>query len=246
MNEKPKGAIMIVTAFIVAIAVFASASVFTYGLIKTRYKPNSITVTGSAKKDIRSDFVVWRSSFSRQAATMSDAYALLQGDLIKVKQYLTENGLTEKDYTIFSINTISINKILPNGSYSNMIEAYRLIQDIEVQSKDVDKITTLSRESTKLLQDGVEFQSYSPSYYYTKIADLKVDMLALATANAKSRAEKMAENSGSTLGYLRNARMGVFQITPINSNDVSDYGINDTSSLEKQIMSVVSCEFTAK
>ncbi len=244
--EKPKNVIVWITAVILALGVFASASIVTYGLIKTRLVPNTVTVTGSAKKQIKSDYVIWRASFSRQAANISDTYEALQSDLGKVKQYLADNGLTEKDYTVFSVTTNVINTILPNGTYSNIIEAYRLTQDVEVRSSDVDKITVISRESTKLIRDGVELQSMPPSYYYTKIADLKVDMLALATQDAKIRAEKIAENSGAKLGRLRTAKMGVFQITPLNSEEISDYGINDTTSIDKEIMAVMNCVFTAE
>lgn len=83
-------------------------------------------------------------------------------------------------------------------------------------------------------------------YFYTKIADLKVEMLALATKDARERAQKIAENGGAKLVSLKTAKMGVFQITPINSNDVADYGINDTTSIEKEIMSVVNCTFTSR
>jgi len=246
MIEKLKSEVTWITAIIIGIAIFASASVFTYGFFKSRIVPNTITVTGSAKKQIKSDYVVWKATVSRQAANISDTYKLLQTDMGKVKKYLADNGLTEKDYTVSSVSTYVINTILPNGTYSNNIEAYRLSQEIEISSYDVDKVTVLSRESTKLIQDGVELQSMPPSYYYTKIADLKIDMLALATKDAKSRAEKIAENSNATLGNLKSAKMGVFQITPINSEEISDYGINDTSSIDKQIMAVVNCVYTSK
>jgi len=246
VEQQQKYVFVWVTAIILAAGLFLSAAVATYGLIKTRTVANTVTVTGSAKKQIDSDYVVWKSSFSRQTAELSTAYQLLQEDLVKVKKYLADNGLSEKDYTIAAINTISINKILPNGAMSNDIEAYRLNQEIEVRSFNVSKVTAISRESTKLIEDGVEFQSMPPSYYYTKIADLKIDMLALATTDARNRAEKIAKNAESSIVGLKIANMGVFQITPINSNEVSDYGINDTSSIEKEIMSVVNCVFTAE
>jgi hypothetical protein len=78
---------------------------------------------------------------------------------------------------------------------------------------------------------------------YTKIADLKVTMLAEATKDARKRAEMIAENAGNTLGKLKYADMGVIQITPLYSNEVSDYGMNDTYSLEKEITAIVHCEF---
>ncbi len=69
-------------------------------------------------------------------------------------------------------------------------------------------------------------------------------MLAEATKNAKQRAENMVHATGNLIGTMRSARMGVFQITPVTSTDVSDYGENDTSALEKTVMAVVSVTFS--
>ncbi|HOG24446.1 MAG TPA: SIMPL domain-containing protein, partial [Candidatus Omnitrophota bacterium] len=43
---------------------------------------------------------------------------------------------------------------------------------------------------------------------------------------------------------MRSARMGVFQITPVNSTSVSDWGENDTSSVEKKVTAVVNASFS--
>jgi uncharacterized protein len=235
-----------IAALILAVGLLASVSVATYGFVKSRAQVNTITVTGSAKKQIKSDYVTWKGSFSRQSKSLSEAYSKLQGDLTIVKDYLNKEGISENDYTVTSVNTQVNYVMLPNGYMSSEVDSYRLYQDIELRSGDIERITKISRESTKLIQDGVQFQSNQPMYFYTKIADLKVDMLALATKDARNRAQKIAENGGAKLVSLKNAKMGVFQITPINSNDVSDYGINDTSSIEKEIMSVVNCTFTSK
>lgn len=135
---------------------------------------------------------------------------------------------------------------LPNGMYSNKVESYRLMQTVEVSSPDVDKLTTISREATELINSGVAFESYPPQYFYTKIADLKVELLGLATKDAKTRAEQIAKSTGSQIGNLRAAKMGVFQITPMYSTEVSDAGINDTSSIDKEITGVITCDFEIK
>lgn len=246
MNESFKTRFVWVAALILAIGLLASVSVATYGFVKSRTQANTITVTGSAKKQIKSDYVTWKGSFSRQSKSLSEAYSKLEDDLVIVKAYLSKEGIKEGDYTVSSINT-QVNYLpLPNGYMSSQVDSYRLYQEIELRSGDIDGITKISRESTRLIQDGVQFQSNPPMYFYTKIADLKVDMLALATQDAKNRAQKIADNAGAKLLTLKNAKMGVFQITPINSNEVSDYGINDTSSIEKEIMSVVNCTFTSR
>ena len=71
-------------------------------------------------------------------------------------------------------------------------------------------------------------------------------MLREATKDAKRRAEEIASSSGNQIGAIRSARMGVFQITPANSYDISDYGVNDTSSLEKKVNAVVKAEYTIR
>ena len=83
-----------------------------------------------------------------------------------------------------------------------------------------------------------------PEYFYTKLDELKLEMLAKATENAKQRAENMVKATGNKIGFMRNAKMGVFQITPVTSTDVSDWGINDTTSLDKKVMSVVTASFS--
>ena len=136
--------------------------------------------------------------------------------------------------------------IMPNGMYSNTIESYELNQTVEISSGDIDGLTEISRNATDLINQGVAFQSYPPQYFYTGLSELKIDMIARATEDSKLRAEKMLSVTGSQIGALKDARVGVFQITPLYSNEISDYGINDTSSIMKEITSVVECTFEVK
>ncbi|WP_430905340.1 SIMPL domain-containing protein, partial [Maribacter flavus] len=74
------------------------------------------------------------------------------------------------------------------------------------------------------LNKGVEFNFYTPRSYYTKLADIKIEMISKATEDARLRAEKIAENTGSNLGELISAKMGVFQITGQNSGEDYSWG----------------------
>ena len=159
---------------------------------------------------------------------------------------MKEKGINEEDMVFSSIDTNPIYEVNYNGQYTNNIIAYRLYQRVQVSSADVDKLSRIAREATELINEGIEFQSFPPQYYYSKIADLKVSMLGEATKDAKNRAEQISQNTGSSIGALKSAKMGVFQITPLYSTEVSDYGINDTSSLEKEITAVVTCTFEIK
>jgi hypothetical protein len=114
---------------------------------------------------------------------------------------------------------------------------------LEVRSNEVEKIAKIARESTELINQGILIESIAPEYHYTKLGDLKIEMLAAAAKDAKERATKIAESTGSSIGSVRTARMGVLQITPADSNEVSDSGMNDTSALTKDITAVVNIGF---
>ena len=237
---------ILVVAVILGCSLILSSMIATNGFVKVKAKENTITVTGSAKKQIVSDQIVWSGTFSSTASDLSTAYTMLDASNDKVKKYLVSKGIKEKEIVFSSINTNPIYLILPNGSYSNQIDSYQLTQSVEIRSKEVDKITELSRQATELINEGVEFQSNSPEYFYTKIADLKVTMMGEATKDARNRADQIAESAGNKVGNLRYAKMGVIQITPLYSTEISDYGINDTMSLEKEITAVITCKFEIK
>jgi len=236
---------LVLVALILSAGLIASTLIATNGLVEIK-GTRSITVTGSAKQQMKSDLIVWKGSFSSQSQMMSEAYAKLKADSDKVKNYLKGKGIDENDMVFSSIDTNPIYEVNYNGQYTNNIIAYRLYQRVEIESADVDKLTQISREATELMNEGVEFQSFPPEYFYTKIADLKVSMLAEATKDAKNRAEQISQNTGSRIGALKSAKMGVFQITPLYSTEVADYGINDTSSIDKEITAVVTCTFELK
>lgn len=235
---------IIILGVCIAAATIVSSIILSQGFLKiTKFVREQINVTGSAQKDIKSDLIVWRGSFSRRKPTLSDGYKALKEDLNKVRAYLAAKGVKDNEIIVSQIATETIYKKNEKGNNTNTVEAYDLSQYVEVKSKDVDRITQVSRESTELIDQGVEFFSGMPEYFYTKLDELKIEMLAKATENAKLRAENMVKATGNKIGFIRSARMGVFQITPITSTEVSDWGVNDTSSLEKKVTAVVSASF---
>jgi len=232
-----------VIALILVAGLIISSLILGGSVVRIKSGADKIIVTGSAKQEITSDLIVWTGSFSAKSPILQEAYAKLELDRKRVKEYLVAQGVPAGKIVFSSINTYPNYVILPNGQYTSEIDYYDLNQTVTISSEEIDKITEVSRNVTELINEGIQFQSNSPQYMYTKIADLKVTMLAEATKDAKKRAEMITENAGSSLGKLKYADMGVIQITPRYSNEVSDYGMNDTYSLEKEITAIVHCEF---
>ncbi|MFT5885308.1 MAG: hypothetical protein ACI9IP_001768 [Arcticibacterium sp.] len=196
-----------------------------------------IQVTGLGNTDFSSDLVVWEGRFGAQNMNLKQAYKSLENTKATVNQYLSKKGLDEKELVFSAVKTTPQNKQIysPNGNYIGQeFTGYELTQTVQIESKDVEKVEKISREITELLNQGVQLYSDAPRYYYTKLADLKIEMISKATEDARIRSEKIAEFSGGKLGELKSAKMGVFQITGQNSKeDYSWGGTFNTSSKEK-------------
>lgn len=239
-------------ALIIGIAVIVSLVGSMY--LFTDYKKSvgsSISATGSAELDLESDLVVWRGNFSAQAETSKDAYDIIKNDAEKAKKFLSDNGISDSEMIFNSVNILEKTEPVydANGNYNgSKFVGYELTQNVTVTSKDIDKVEKVSRDISQLLEDGVQFISHSPEYYCTTLSDSKLELIKLATKNAKERIDIMAKEANASVGKLQNSRLGVFQIVAKNSG-TSSYaydGYLDTSSRNKTASITVRLDYTIK
>jgi len=237
---------------IITITVAALGFIIGVGLlgnaIKNRNKSeNTISVTGLGTKQFTSDLITWSGSFSKNNLDLKSAYDELALDRKTINDYLLSKGVKQSEIVFSSVDIQKQFKNLTdsNGNtIQNEFSGYNLTQTVSIESKEVAKIENLSRNITEIINRGIEFTSSSPSYFYTKLSNVKQEMIASATKDAKERAEKIAENSGSSLGNLKKATMGVIQITAPNSNEDYSYGGTfNTSSKEKEASITIKLEY---
>lgn len=231
---------------VISLSLVASSLIFSHALKEFRQANDVLEVTGSAKRPILSDYIILRFSLSSQEPTAQAAYQNLIGQTQRLQAYLQEQQVPIDAITLGTINTEAIPETTINGSATGQILAYRLSQDLKIGSNEVEKYTELSQQANELINEGINLVSEPPQYLYTKLSQLRVEMVSEATKDAKARAEAIAKSTGNKVGAIRSANTGVFQITSRNSTDVSDYGIYDTSSREKDITAVVSVQFGMK
>ncbi len=248
-NIHPKEPIMhnrfIIPASIFGLAIMLSVTIFSLTWKGVKSENQTINVTGSAKKSIVSDLGILRLSVNVDEVNQLEAYQQLKKQVPMLMNYLLANGF-EKN----RMNTMVMN-IYPNFLYNEAgnqigIRSFTGTQTIEVQSNNVSLIKNTSLDVVSLLEKGISVTVNPPEYYYTKLSAIKVDIQADAAKDAMIRGRRIAEATGRKLGVLTNARMGVLQITPENSNVTSDYGVNDVSSIRKEITAVVNANFLIK
>ena len=205
---------------------------------------DTLTSTGSAKESVTSDKVKWTSSITRPvtASTMGTGYTRMDSDLKAVKGFLTENDITPES---IDVSPIFMNEVYDQNQ--GMDKRYNLVQNITVQSDDVNKVNALAKNTNSLIIDkGVLFSTNSLEFYYSKLPEARVDLLAAAVDDAKARVGQLAKAGGRKIGSLQSASSGVVQVMSPNSREVSDYGTYDTSSIDKEIMVTVKATFAIK
>ena len=232
------------TKFVLGLAIIVSTIIGSYSFYQVRALDNTLTVTGSASKQVTSDHVKWVGVISRVVSmdTLKSGYTSMASDLVNVKAFLKTNNISD-DQIVISPILMAQNYDQSQGSSSR---TYTLSQTIDVNSADVNGIATIAKNIQPLIDKGVVFATQSLEYTYTKLPDERVALLSDAIKDAKARAGKLAESSGKSVGQLKSASSGVMQVMSANSLDISDYGSYDTSKVDKSIMVTVKASFTLK
>ena len=225
-------------AIIFGVAIIVASIFLGKSYVERKNVDGKIQVTGLGKTDFTSDLIVWEGKFSAESFNLKEAYTKLKNDQEVIKSYLISKGVSYAKNLVFNaVQTQEKTKsnYSANGKFiGSIFSGYLLTQTIQIESNEVEKIERISRGITDLLHKGVQFYSETPRYYYTKLSDLKIEMISKATEDARIRAEKISEFSGGKLGNLKSAKMGIFQITGQNSKENHSWGGTfNTSSKEK-------------
>lgn len=232
---------LMVSATVITLGILISSLVFASRIPKNE----SITVTGSASKVVKSDSAKLGFELQAREKSQRESFAKLRATYPEVEKYLISKGIDKKDIDKRAMNGYYNYKNI-NGYSTNEIVSYNANLEINIQSKDVNKIKEISTDIQSLSDKGIEIQTYQPEFYYSDLASIKIDLLKEASKDAKQRAESMLNATGSSVGKVKQIRMGVFQITSPDSTDVSDMGINDTSSIDKKVTAVANVVFKVR
>jgi hypothetical protein len=234
-----KGKIPLNGWLVAGICFILGLTVFGYFFLQSRHAGETLHVVGYASKTFESDLVKWSLSVQKNTDTsgLMGAYTSLNRDVNDFKSLLLEKGLTEKD-----INIQPPTSSPTYDNYGNMT-GYNVNQMLYVLSKDIPKVEAIALDPQFFAERSIVLQASNLQYLYSKLPDLKKEMIGAATSDAHSRAREIIGATKSRLGKLVAARTGVFQITEPYSTDVSDYGYYSTNTRTKSISVTVTTDF---
>lgn len=241
----------IVASAIAALALVLSAYFLSSALTSFRSRgAKTVAVTGKAERTFTSDLIVWTATITSESPTLPIAYADLKKKQESVASYLKSKQIPAEEVTFSSVDISKDTESFYDSANSRVVstfKGYALKQTISISSKNIQAIESVSRQISELITQGIEIESGAPRYYYTKLNELKIQMLKEAAEDARSRAEVIAEGGDGDLGKLQRSSMGVFQIVGENSDeDFSWGGSFNTSSKVKTASITVSSTYSIK
>ena len=122
--------------------------------------------------------------------------------------------------------------------YITLSNGYGVSQTFTVSSNNLPIVERVYQKISELYGSGINFSSEKPLYYYTRLNDLKMEMLNRASANAYERAQTIAKGSDASVGALVSSSMGVFQIVGLNSDDEYSWGGTFNTSSKEKVASI--------
>ncbi|MCM1451374.1 MAG: SIMPL domain-containing protein [Clostridium sp.] len=203
-----------VSAAIVAVGLLALGLCLRSGLVSFTDNSRVVEVRGLCEREMPADKVIWPLQYNLMGNDLPMLYRQIESNNKIVTDFLTGNGISASEYSIGAPN---VNDMQSNSySSNNAPYRYNITMTITVASDKVDQVRALINRQGELLKEGVSLVTGNWDarivYEFTKLNDIKPEMIAEATKNARAAAEKFAEDSGSKIGKIKNARQGQFSI----------------------------------
>jgi hypothetical protein len=248
INTNPLGLLAVAIALVVSTSIASTH----WRAVKEKPFERTLAVTGSAKKRITSDLIQWSATVEVKEGDRAAAFKTLRQQVETTRAFLRSKGIKAEDIlpqsaTFEQLYETEVHIVDKERVQKQIPVGWFVQQAIMIRSNDVARVEVASREVTSLLEQGIGVRSGEPAYYYTKLGELKVEMLAAAAHDARTRAENIVKSAGgASIGDLVGADMGVININPANSSSTSWEGNNDTTSLEKDILTIVHTKFALR
>lgn len=239
-NRRPDIPELFLGLLAISVAVVLVAHNIGGAIRSARHSRDTIQVTGSAKKPISANLVRWTLTVTSEAPAAPPAVRHLLRESAVVSVFLRKGRVP---HNAISSSVVTSQKVVEHISKTRTRTYYRATQELVVSTTEIDAVESVSSGIGGLIANGIDVSANPLAYLSTELTQAKLDALEAATQDARKRAEILVKGLGGKLGQMRASSLGVYQVTPRNSTDVSDYGISDTSSREKDVNAVVSATF---
>ena len=249
------------TAIIAALVLGLSISLGVFGagyclgksVLLSHLLNRSVDVKGLAERDVKADLGIWQINFREVGGVLNDVNQHQQHDRDVVIAFLKQNGFTDAEIATQPIRLEDrLANAMSNGTQVAPQQRYLITGGVEVRSERVDLIQQVNQLTGSLLEQGVplafdvNYGGVNPSYFFTKLDEIRPAMLADATHSARLVAEQFAKDSGTELNGIQHASQGVFEVTGRDASTAEGSGESSLSSINKKVRLVSTLDYRLK
>ena len=196
------------------------------GLRRAKSAERSISVRGVSERDVTADLATWTISFSQEGPELDSVNARVERQSAEVRRFFTTAGFKPSD---ISDSGVSFNRTHVTNDEGQRVETrVTVTRSVELRTPEVMKARAAHERLPALLRAGVELDGSSLSYNFTRLNQLKPEMIAEATKRARDSAEQFARDSGAHVGQIRTASQGYFSVGPRDGADGEDASATDS------------------
>ncbi|NCO03826.1 MAG: SIMPL domain-containing protein [Alphaproteobacteria bacterium] len=241
MKDQPQGVFLIISLLILSLGISYAGSKIHDGLTDFKSYDKSVRVKGLAMQDVRADVALWPISYAETGNNLEALQEIVEKKGNIVESFFQEYGMAKDQIELQQVNVQDLmanayRQLNPDQSRYIITQTYLVrTEDIDAMSNAAKNIGTLIKRGVVLAQAG----SSTPTYLYTKLNDIKPQMLAAATQNAKDAAEEFSKQTGQKVTDIKSASQGVFQIMPRDET----YTVPEAQQINKTVRVVSTIEF---
>ena len=231
--RRPPAQTALAASAILAIGLIAGGYLLGDGLTRAREADRSVTVRGLAEKDVMADLATWTIAYSASAGDMASAQASVDRDTAAIRAFFEALGFPADALQPTGVNVSSF--------VNDGIPTVTVRQRMTLRTTDIERAQRAVRRQFDLVRRGVLLEEGSGmAYTFTKLNDIKPEMVAAATKNAREAAQQFANDSGTGVGGIKQATQGYFEINA-RDGDGGGWGVADTPF--KQVRVVTTIDF---
>ena len=226
-----RGQTALAVSGILAVGMIAGGYLLGDGLLRAKEADRSVTVRGLAERDVMADLATWTISYSATAANLADAQASVDRDTVQLTEFFKALGFPAEAVEPVAVNVTSFTN---EGQI-----LFTVRQRVSLRTQDIARAQRAVRQQFDLVRRGVLLEEGSGmAYTFTKLNEVKPEMVAEATRDARASAEQFAKDSGAGVGSIRSATQGYFEVTA-RDGDGAGWGVADTPFKKVRVVTTV-------
>jgi hypothetical protein len=202
------------------------------GLVRAKDADRSVTVRGLAERNVTADLATWTIAYSATAPDLATAQTDVDADTTSIRGFFREVGFPASDLQPTGVN---VSQFSDNG-----LTKFTVRQRLTLRSNDIKRAQDAVKKQFDLVRRGVVLEEGSGmAYAFTRLNAVKPPMIAEATKDARASAEQFAKDSGTSVGAIKSATQGYFEVAARDGDSGGGWGVSDTPYKKVRVVTTV-------